>query len=126
MRYAKTYLNKVNGMVLFPDELEKTVQEFKNINQSQSNFNENNITIIQWKAIEQAGAVFLPVGGLRFNNDSHDVWNTDYYGTYWSSLCNKHGCPGSMDFLQLNQEYSFGIHHDSKAYGRCVRLGHPA
>jgi len=70
-----------------------------------------------WEAMEKAGAVFLPVTGVR-NGTSLSYYNTD--GSYWSSISNPDnvGGAGRMHFTNssvTNDNYNRG-------YGSAVRL----
>lgn len=120
IRYAKAQLNDVNGIVLFPDNWSETIYKFDKTNQATSDFKSNILTSVQWKASEHAGATFLPAGGLRLKTD---VWNTENYGTYWSSSCDEHGLSFSMEFDDNHVCTAFPY---IKTYGRLVRLVHPA
>ena len=72
----------VKGIIILPDEW--TLPEglsFYNITYYGS---ENAYSLSEWALMEEAGAVFLPAGGLRSGTQ---VNNAGSFGHYWSSSC---------------------------------------
>lgn len=73
-------INGVNGLILLPDSWAMP----KNIRWQAmpNNFSTNKYTISQWTVMEQAGAVFLPCGGMQTSTEHRDV---NWQGNYWSA-----------------------------------------
>jgi hypothetical protein len=85
IRFAKSQVNEVNGIVLLPDNWVESCFELEEVNQRNASFNSNKISSEQWMDLEQQGAVFLPAAGLR---DGVSVGDVNSKGHYWSSTCN--------------------------------------
>ena len=81
-RYAKAYVNGVNGVILLPDNWSTSYYSLNNTNSSSAAFSSNNITAAQWLSLEQHGAVFLPAAGWRSGTSTAYIGDTGYY---WSS-----------------------------------------
>lgn len=90
IRYAKAVVNTVYGLILLPDDWDVSYYALNETNESDADFNANNITASQWNTLEQHGAVFLPLAGFLYEGKYQLNWyNYDYedekYGCYWSS-----------------------------------------
>ena len=69
------------GLVLLPDDW--TLPSGVTFTAGYANsFTTNTYTMVQWKKMEAAGAIFLPAAGLRGDTD---VTFVGTYGEYWSS-----------------------------------------
>ena len=82
IRYAKAQVNGVNGMILFPDDLNSITYSLNSTNTPDASFTANTITSANWSVFEQAGAVFLPAAGCRIGTSVEVVGS---YGIYWSA-----------------------------------------
>ena len=90
---ARIFLNEegslyVNGLVLLPDNWSCPEDVEFNVNACTEKymFAENQLSEAQWRKMEQAGAVFLPVTGWR--SDSKTVSVPDIACQYWTSSVN--------------------------------------
>ncbi len=105
--YTKATVNDIPGVILYPDYLDKPddVPITMGLNENRG-YDENNISLDQWKILEFWGVVFLPITAYRNNTniiknepgDGTDVvqygeYNTDsrdnkkMTGSYWTSTC---------------------------------------
>ncbi len=65
-RFAKAKVNKMRGLLLFPDNWKSCTYALNAVNIFKSNFNDNEITLNDWtEKLEPAGAIFLPFAGVR-------------------------------------------------------------
>ena len=84
-RFAKAMVNDVCGLLIFPDNYSGTASGtgIADVNATEDvEFPTSSISDDTWKAMESAGAVFLPAAGLRLGT------GVDYAGSegyYWSS-----------------------------------------
>ena len=81
IRFAKAQINGVNGLLVLPDNWDESFYALRETNKTDSKFTSNIISLIDWKRVENAGAVFLPAAGIR------DVTLMSKIGTrgcYWS------------------------------------------
>ena len=79
-------VNGVHGLVVLPDNwLLPTESSF--VPQRSSGWNTNVYTIDQWTVMENAGAIFLPAAGQRYDNGDETIAyvNKDEQGYYWAS-----------------------------------------
>ena len=88
-RYCKAKVNKVAGVVLFPDKYTHPTAAGSaptSVNNGSVAYTTNTWTAAQWTAMESAGAVFLPITGYR-DEENDVVWFSlgDGVGFYWSS-----------------------------------------
>lgn len=116
IRYVKAKVNNVNGVILLPDDWSVSTYSLSNTNNSAASFNSNIIAVSQWFVMEQAGAVFLPAAGYRFETSVGDVGS---FGHYWSSsYCNSFNA-----YFVLLFNSNLGSQNVSyRFYGRSVRL----
>lgn len=70
-----------NGVVILPDNWEEPFEDSFNGGPSAA-FADNEYTVSQWAEMENAGAVFLPCSGYRYNVGSD---GTNAFGFIWSS-----------------------------------------
>ena len=104
-----------NGIVLLPDNwvLPSNLTFTPGIT---ADYTANDYTAVQWSAMEDAGAVFLPAAGFR---DGTTVSNVGTHGYYWSAT-------------HINATYAYALYFFSsyantsdlgtRAAGRAVRL----
>lgn len=83
IRYAKATICGNAGVILLPDDWSTSTYSLSSTNTADAAFTANTITTAeQWKTLEDAGAVFLPAAGDRYDTRVDDVGG---YGNYWSS-----------------------------------------
>ena len=82
IRFAKARVGNVNGVILLPDDWSGSYFNLNFPNTTNVYYDNNVISLEQWAAIEQHGAVFLPTAGYRLGTE---VLNTGSSGHYWSS-----------------------------------------
>lgn len=82
IRYAKSCVNNVNGVILLPDDWNTNTYSLNYTNSAGADFTSNTITSTQWTTLEEAGAVFLPAAG---NRDGTSVNGVGSNGSYWSA-----------------------------------------
>lgn len=80
--YAKANVNGVNGIILLPDNWNLDTYNLNNTNNAGCQFNSNVITDTQWLILENAGAIFLPAAGRRYEKDFSTNGGE---GNYWSA-----------------------------------------
>ena len=97
IRFAKACVGNVNGVILLPDDWSGSYFNLNFPNTTNVYFENNLISLEQWAAIEQYGAVFLPAAGYRLGTE---VLNTGSSGLYWSSthyIENRANCVSIFD-----------------------------
>lgn len=82
IRFAKARVGNVNGVILLPDDWSGSYFNLNFPNITNVYYENNLISLEQWDAIEQYGAVFLPTAGYRLGTE---IFNTGSSGHYWSS-----------------------------------------
>lgn len=82
IRYAKANVNNINGVILLPDNWNRSTYSLKNTNSDGASYSDNTLTDSQWGTLEQAGAVFLPAAGKRYDTS---VSSAGSDGIYWSA-----------------------------------------
>ena len=110
----------VNGLILLPDgwicPASVTFKSgFANTPSAQAYSYYQTLSLSDWQKLESAGAVFLPVSGIRYGAVVGDVHT---YGNYWSATAN-----GSL-FAHYLLFVSYGAFTDSnyRYSGQAVRL----
>ena len=113
-------VNNIKAYILLPDAWQQPSS--LSFTPLATSFSTNTYTADQWKKMEEAGAVCLPIGGWRDGNSVEDL---DRYGHYWTSTADPD------DVVQAGEVY-FGIDPGyttmlidwipSKASGLSVRL----
>ena len=81
-------INGNNGVIILPDNWEqpegtKFTSGYAALEGKSQYKTVNDLTLEQWKLFEEAGAVFLPAAGYRWN--PKDIMYVNQYGSYWSS-----------------------------------------
>jgi len=114
--YAPANVNGVNGYVILPDEW---VQPYgTTFTPGVTNYGTNVYADAAWTSMEDAGAVFLPVDGYRYNGNS--IKWVGQTGWYWSSTeANVDATAWCWQLDKDNVEVQYSYNLD---YGMCVRL----
>ncbi len=87
-KWGVAQVNGINGLILLPDDwnLPDNIAAFFTFNSGKSSNDfaeQNKYTAEQWQIMEEAGAVFLPITGLREKNSM--VENESENGYYWTA-----------------------------------------
>lgn len=88
VRFAKAVVNNVNGLILFPDNWNKSTYSINSVNEESVNFSVNKISSSNWTKLEDAGCVFLPAAGWRTNDYDYTLNHMQGVGTsgeYWTA-----------------------------------------
>lgn len=118
IRYAKAVVNNVAGVILVPDNWNKSVYTLNRPNQQDNvKFKCNMISASTWDILEQAGCVFLPAAGSRRGIKVESVGSE---GEYWTSTCSG-GCSYSK-WVEFNDYALFVGTEYYRFYGKSVRL----
>lgn len=120
MRYAKAIVNGVRGMILLPDDWDKSIYDLCNTNNYWAGYEDNNISSSAWYLkFNSAGAVFLPAAGARvFGISVGGVGSAGYYWTATPYDNEKAGCIQFQGKLIFVNTWSF------RCFGHSVRLVH--
>ena len=114
--YAPAKVNGVNGFVILPDEF--TLPSGLSFTTGVTNYGTNFYANAAWRAMENAGAVFLPVDGYRYQGTS--IKWVGQSGFYWSSTVASEGASAWSWLISASdgarRDY-YNLH-----YGMCVRL----
>ena len=81
--FAKARLAGNDGLILLPDNWSSEYYSLNDVNTDKADFSSNVITALQWTALEQNGAIFLPLAGSRVLFDFPNY--VHYAGDYWSA-----------------------------------------
>ena len=84
------------GLIILPDDftLPNGCNAF--VSGGAEDYNNNQYTLEQWNNMEIAGAIFLPITGMR---NGTNIENRAIAGFYWSATKNGSECAYSMKFL---------------------------
>ncbi|MCR4964317.1 MAG: hypothetical protein K6A41_01520 [Bacteroidales bacterium] len=107
------YIDTIKGLIVLPDNWEQPVSCVGLT---------DTYTLEQWKDMEEAGAVFLPCGGMRHG---YELWQHNNFGDYWTSTGIGGFYPSAYD-LTFNFS-SFTCSEGGRIdryYGLSVRLVH--
>ncbi len=88
IRYAKAKVNNINGLILFPDNWNKSTYSVNEANEDYVNYSVNSISSSNWTKMENAGCVFLPAAGMRTNDYDYVLNHMQGVGTsgeYWTA-----------------------------------------
>ena len=114
-------VNGMNGVVLLPDDWNKSTYGLSNTNNRYASFSSNSISSSIWNStFSPAGAVFLPAAGWR---NGAAVGRVGSYGYYWSSSPDVSGSAYSVDFSDSGLNPG---NWSRRYYGQSVRLVRPA
>ena len=116
LRYAKSIVNNVEGVVILPDKWSTKIYDFKNANSEFCLFHQNMISQEQWKKLELVGCVFLPLTGFRIGTQVSEI---ETYGSYWTSSNSGNICAYSLRIF--DKELHFNDHF-CRNNGFAVRL----
>ena len=86
LRYVKAQVNNINGVVLLPDNWNASIYGFNYANNGYASFSSNVINVSQWMTLENAGAVFLPASGMRWETTIVALGTS---GNYWSTTADE-------------------------------------
>ena len=123
IRYAKAQVNDVNGVILLPDDWSADIYELNGTNTSNVNFSSNTITESDWGVLEQAGAVFLPITGVRYGIAVGYVSSGGYY---WSASYYDYGYAHRVSFSGSGLSSIDTNNRSDRCLGHSVRLVHDA
>ena len=116
--YGLAQINSINGVILLPDNWEPIPNiNFVCYDLIVENRVVNIYSLEQWEILENTGAIFLPLAGLRDEYDNVLFQNT--IGVYWSSSSSSHTTAYGLylDTIEVNSNY-----HNFRDIGRSVRL----
>lgn len=113
IRFAAARVNDTDGIILLPDDWDGEYG-LNNTNVNNLNFNSNIIDEENWLIIEQQGAVFLPLAGVR-----RQINVENYVARYWSST--SYINTGAAFFLYFYETY-LSLSASPVTYGLSVRL----
>ena len=116
IRYAKSKVNNVKGLILLPDNWSASYYTLSNTNTPGASFSSNTITASQWSTLEQHGAVFLPAAGYRSNL----VCFVGSDGYYWSASCSDSYV--NVAYHVYFENGYFGLQGHGRCLGQSVRL----
>ena len=115
-RYAKAQVNGVRGVILLPDNWNINYYSLNYYNTPDASFSSNIIT--NWSALEDYGAVFLPITGVR-NGTSYG--STGYLGSYWSASSSSSNNNKAYS-IEFNNSTLVADYEGYRSYGISVRL----
>jgi hypothetical protein len=117
IRYAKAKVNRVNGVILLPDNWSSSNYSLSNTNSSGASYSSNRISQSDWtNRLEANGAVFLPAAGCRYGTDVYDVGS---FGIYWSA---SYDSRDGAHFVGFGDENLYPGNYYYRYYGQSVRL----
>ena len=125
IRYAKAQVNDVDGVILLPDNWSSTIyQLYGNTNETWAEYSSNVIDVSQWNTLQDAGAVFLPVTGVRTNSAPNYQFITSSIsalneGYYWTADSYSNTAAFYIYFSNSNCSTNS---RNSRGTGRSVRL----
>lgn len=110
-------VNGQTGLILVPKNF---VNPGITLQYSQGKYTENNYSTTQWTQLQNAGAIFLPAGGMRTGTE---VTETGTEGYYWTST-NKSNSPSWASYVYFKEGnvYYGSTYTQPMAYGYHVRL----
>lgn len=117
IRYVKAIVNKMNGVILLPDNWDASNYKLNYTNNNRESFFSNHISLSDWMSIfENNGAVFLPAAGSRGGS----IYNNGGCN-YWSSTYDK-GIDYDAYGIHIYNDFIIKDSWDSRSYGYSVRL----
>lgn len=129
-RYVKATVNGIGGLIIFPDGLSALPAGVTVVKPDQVGtvedpiFDSNVFTPLLWNKLEAAGAVFLPLAGIRTGSSPmptvYKVTSVGENGWYWSTTANTGN--GNVHYLGIiNKDVGYAI-NVGRCMGRSVRL----
>jgi hypothetical protein len=116
IRYAKSQVNGVNGLIIVPDDWDASIYTLNNTNTANVVYTSNSINNTDWTKIEAAGCIFLHASGCRGETSVYYVGSDGYY---WSATYKDSYYAYSLDFYLMNVRPS---NKDFRYHGESVRL----
>ena len=119
---ALATVNEIHGCIILPDVW--ATPDGLDFNESKEHWSDNTYIGDDWIAMQDAGAVFLPAAGERYNVTVSKVQTN---GAYWSSdeVCGETECRRAPAVL-FNEGSISASNSQTKYYGYSVRLVQPA
>ena len=118
IRYAKSIVNEINGVLLLPDDWDSNNYSLSNTNVSDASFSSNIISLNDWNTyFEFSGAVFLPAAGYR---EATSITTVGSRGHYWSANRNTTG--NSPYYVYFINQYLYVDNWGLCCDGLSVRL----
>ena len=116
IRFAKAFVNGMNGVILLLDNWNTDIYTLNNTNDEEAPYNSNTLALYEWNTIESYGAVFLPGAGRRTGTSLYSCGTEGYY---WSST---HGSTSTAYNIYFgNSSFNFeGVNYRYMGYS--VRL----
>ena len=111
IRYAKANVANTDGVILLPDGWEKP-ESISIV--CPGNFQTNIYNLDEWDLLEESGAVFLPIGGTRYNTDIDYSGSGSMRGAYWS-VTNAYQ-PDNTNLAG----YAYNLYLRGNAYPNCI------
>ena len=123
-------INGQLGIILLPDDWQQpdgvmliTSNTGNDTTCLDSFFVDNRYSDIEWRRLENSGAVFLPAGGIRSTSGTLSSFNqTVPIGFYWLSTVSGENMGYCFHFFQKKYHYVAGIGGSYRTHGLCVRL----
>ena len=126
IRFAKATVNDVKGLVLLPDNWNSATYTLNSTNNAgRVEYNVNVISASDWVTLQDAGAVFIPAAGSRYDKTVSGYSDTNSQsasGYYWTSLHDSSDGAYDINFIR------FGVMTNVTHYrymGLSVRVVHP-
>ena len=118
IRYAKANVGGQKGVILLPNNWQTSYYMLNEYNSYSAAYSSNSMTVVQWRTLEQHGAIFLPAAGYRVGTS---VSNYNYVGNYYSTsyYSTTSSWPYSLGFDNTNLNPSS---HYYTYFGYSVRL----
>ena len=109
IRYAKAQVCGVSGVLLLPDNWNSATYSLNGANAFNTHYDSNVISEADWSNLENAGVVFLPAAGARYDRTVSGYGSKGYY---WSTTHNDIDCAhyvdisnGSLSPTRINDRY---------------------
>ena len=117
IRYAKATVNGINGLIIVPDNWRTSIYALNSTNTGTADFSTNVISATNWTTLENAGAIFLPITGIRNETSIEDVGG----GNYTSSTVTVMSSTNYIDYLTFDSNIRT-MYKSTFHYGFAVRL----
>ena len=115
IRFARAIVNGINGVILLPDGWSAATYGLSSTNSTSASFSSNTISVVEWGALENAGAVFIPAAGYRSGTS---ILMAGSSGSYWTATyVNK----SSANYVYFGSS-NLGIGSYNRSGGLSVRL----
>ena len=114
MRFAFANISGHLGLLLLPDEWNPEVYLLNDVNNTESVFSSNEITLDDWDVLESNGVVFLPAAGLRVYGNATGYVNEAGY--YWTATLD------DTFYKPINLRFGNNHSDNNRSSGNSVRL----